>query len=236
MQAAEPATEPIFDGRSLGIPAEKLLELVDQTQVTPEFKENYLQLDSLDKIERLVSFNEDKLNGAQYLLLLRSLIAKWHDLNSVRPDEHGYGEARDQIKQFNAKIQQLEATMIKNCLHYKASYGPFETNLFIQLVGGSRITIDKTKSIPQQDLKDLEKQILLSLNDYMKTNFLHTVAAFLRINYIPRDVIAEMMRQNKFMAFQAEGTYKLLSQIITSRLQSLDLILDKLWLRLDETH
>lgn len=65
---------------------------------------------------------------------------------------------------------------------------------------------------------------------------MHTVAAFLRINYIPRDVIAEMMRQNKFVAFQAEGTFKLLSQIIMSRLQSLDLILDKLWLRLDETH
>lgn len=38
--------------------------------------------------------------------------------------------------------------MIKNCLHSKASFGPFQTNLFIQLVGSSRITIDKTKSIP----------------------------------------------------------------------------------------
>ena len=83
---------------------EKLLELVDQTQVTQEFKENYLQLDSLEKIERLVNFNEDKLNGTQYLLLLRSLIATWHDLISVRPDEHGYSEARDQIKLFNSKI------------------------------------------------------------------------------------------------------------------------------------
>lgn len=101
---AQPATESIFDGRSLSIPAEKLLELVDQTQVTQEFKENYLQLDSLEKIERLVNFNEDKLNGTQYLLLLRSLIATWHDLISVRPDEHGYSEARDQIKLFNSKI------------------------------------------------------------------------------------------------------------------------------------
>ena len=114
-------------------------------------------MDSLEKIERLVNFNEDKLNGTQYLLLLRSLVSMWGDFYDRRSDEHGYDEARDQIKQYNSKIQQLEATMIKNCLQSKASFGPFQTNLLIQLVGSSRITIDKTKSIPQQDLKDLEK-------------------------------------------------------------------------------
>lgn len=126
--------------------------------------------------------------------------------------------------------------MIKNCLHSKASYNVFQTNLFIQLAGSSRITIDKSKSIPVQDLKELEKHMLMNINEYLKMNLPHTMCSFIRLNYIPRDIIGEMIRTNKFDTFQGEGTYQLLKQIISSKLQSLDSIVEKLWDRLGATH
>jgi hypothetical protein len=58
----------------------------------------------------------------------------------------------------------------------------------------------------------------------------------LRVNHIPRDYLAELNRTNKFGSFQADGTLTLLRQIVSSKLQSLDLVADKLWDRLGETH
>ena len=78
--------------------------------------------------------------------------------------------------------------------------------------------------------------MLMNMNEHLKMTLPYSIAAFLRLNYVPRDYIAEMMRTNKYAAFQGDGTFTLLRRIVATKLQSLDLVVDKLWDRLGETH
>jgi hypothetical protein len=147
------------------MPRKELLEHVHQAQISEDFKAEYLQLDTLEQMEQFVSYNEDKLNGTQSLLLLCRLVNQWNQLTSVKQGEPGHATASEQVRAFGGKIQRLESTLIKNCLHSKASYNLFETNLFVQAVGGSTITIDKTKSVPALSLRELEKHMLMNMNE-----------------------------------------------------------------------
>ena len=82
--ASASTSAAMSEASSLGIPSAQLLDLVDQTQISTEFKQEYLQLKTLSQIEQFINYNEDKFNGTQHLLLLRRLNGLWDDLVAVK--------------------------------------------------------------------------------------------------------------------------------------------------------
>ena len=54
------------------------------------------------------------------------------------------------------------------------------------------------------------------------------------MNYVPRDLMAEIIKLEYFKVAPWEGTYYLLRHLITSKLYSMDQIMEKCWQRLEE--
>ena len=56
----------------------------------------------------------------------------------------------------------------------------------------------------------------------------------IRLQYIPRDLIAELMKQKYYLVAPQVNTSFLLRNLIFQKLQSMDLIMEKCWQRLDD--
>jgi len=97
----------------------------------------------------------------------------------------------------------------------KSSFNALSTNLFIQQVSQSAITFNKAKSVPLGDLKEIERHIMMNVKDYFLTEDLpFTIAGFIILGHIPRDIINEVQKEQKIGTFAGEGCLNLLDCIM----------------------
>lgn len=61
--------------------------------------------------------------------------------------------------------------------------------------------LDTSTLLTQKDMKELESHIITNINEFLKADISTTLAALIRLKYIPQLLIDECLKMNKLTTF-----------------------------------
>lgn len=187
--------------------------------ISGAFEQEWASLNDHTKIEAFYTKNNANITMSQQLQLIHKL-NKLHTTSSSKADTQ--------------KAVKIQSEIVAKCLVNKAALDVYNTQTLLTALADSKL--DTTTLLTQKDMKELESHIITNLNEFLKADISTTIAALVKLKYIPQTLIDECLKMNKLTTFQGDGSFILLRQLILSGIINQNDLYDKLWDRLDQTH